>query len=57
MLPFVICLDLQHYIEVSKIPLTIYRNIIAGFDSFTLRVIRLKLRKSKNCNTMKSLMS
>lgn len=52
MLPFVICFVLQHHMGVHKIPLLIYRKIIAGFDLFTLTVTRLKMRKSKYCNTI-----
>lgn len=43
MLPF----DLQHPIEVPKIPLLIYRKNIAGFGPFTLTVTRLKMKKIK----------
>lgn len=57
MLPFVICFDLRHHMGVHKIPLLIYRKIIAWFDLFTLIITKPKRRKSKYCNTIKSLMS
>lgn len=57
MVLFVIILDLPHHMGVHKILLLIYRKNIAGFDLFIFTVIKIKMRKSKYCNTMKSLMS